>query len=460
MTKSIVVGLFLIGSSLWLMPCLNADIIGAKQAPTAKVFDVPEALLTELDSNIAVQLKPLIPLFANNDFANFKSGYQQIAATTDTLPAVEVFWAKLFITQNRLSDALKVLEEYARDHQEDPEVYLSLGIVAVRSGRMTDAWLNLLFAQRLLDRESFPKARYKLVLPSLLEARAVVAEGRKQWSEAEQHFSKLQALNPANHSIKWRAGRSQVLAGKIKEGHEIMSSASFADDKLPKASLAVAQLLAETTDWIRNADNKALVEQWFTQAVTEQSGDHQGWMAYYKWLLLDNRPEMVRDSFNKLATPLQANREVVLMRVLAARYLDDLATAELLLAPLHQANPEDLEVADQLALVLVESSDEAKRGRALQLAERNLRAAPDAEVTAATAAWVQMQLGSKDVADRILSQIVSRGPLSAQTTYYIAELLRKSGRESEGLRLLKAAVDTLGLFPQRGKARAMLTPTE
>jgi predicted Zn-dependent protease len=183
-------------------------------------------------------------------------------------------------------------------------------------------------------------------------------------------------------------------------------------------------------------------------------------MAFFKWLLLDDRPEMVRDSFEKLAQGLQENREIVLMRTLAARYLADAATAEKLLTPLHQANPEDLEVADQLALVFVESQDESKRGRSLQLAERNLRAAPEAETTAATAAWVQMQLGSTDIADKILSQIVSRGPMSAQTTYYVAELLRKSGRTSEANRLLKAAVDTMGIFPQRSKAREFLAKAE
>ncbi len=365
---------------LTAMP-IFADIIGAAPPEVA----VPEALLTELDEEIAQQLKPLMPLFVSNDFAGYKEQYLKIAATTETLPAAEVFWAKLLITSNRFADATRVLEEYVRDHQEDPEVYVTLGILAARSGRFTDGWLHLLYAQRLIDRDGLKKDRKKLVMPNFLEARCVVAENRRQWAEAEQMFQKLQSLKPDDHSIKWRAGRCQVLAGKLEAGHQMMSEANQANSKLPKATLAVAQILSDSTDWAKNAERAGEVEAWFTRAVEESPEESTVHIAYLKWLLLDNRPELVRDKFDALPEDLKSVREIILLRCLAARYLDDFALAETLLTPLHQQNQDDLEVADQLALVLVESSDEAKRGRALQLSERNFRAASDIETIAATA---------------------------------------------------------------------------
>lgn len=63
---------------------------------------------------------------------------------------------------------------------------------------------------------------------------------------------------------------------------------------------------------------------------------------------------------------------------LAARHVDHLAAAVAIFF-LHQATPADLEAADQLAAVLVESKDEAKRGRALPLSEANLRQASHLE---------------------------------------------------------------------------------
>lgn len=443
-------------SAVLAVTIAQADIIGPQASGTSKELVVPEALLPELDEAVAAQLKPLMQLYASNDFAGFKTAYAKISATTDTLPAVEVFWAKLLITSNRTGDAHKVLEEYIRDHTEDPEAYMTMGILAIRTGRFTDAWLNLLYSQRLMDKELLPKGRVKLVALTMLEARTIVAESRRQWNEADQMYQKLLALKPEDQSFKWRYGRSQVLAGNHKQGHQTMVQACQADAKLPTATLAVAQILADTTSWLKDSEAKSKVESWYQQAIQENASDDKAIVAYYKWLVLDNRPEDVKAKFDTLPDAIKKIREVALIRSVAARYLNDLATAESLLTALHQDKPDDLEVADQLALVLIESTDEAKRGRALQLSERNFRAASEVEQVAATAAWIQLQLGSSDVADRILSQLASRGPLSPQTTYYIAELLKKSGKDVDSKRLYQIAVDTAGIFPQRSKVKELL----
>ncbi|MFO0943548.1 MAG: tetratricopeptide repeat protein [Pirellulales bacterium] len=437
----------------------TADIIGL-QAGAKGEINVPEALLPELDETIVPKLKPLMPLFANNDYLAFKEQYTKLLQETDTLPSVEVFWAKLLVVTNRVGDAIKVLEDYVRDHQDDAEVYTTLGILAARTGRFTDAWLHFLYAQRLLDRDSFPKSRLKYVLPTFVEARAVVAEARKQWTEADQMYNKLMSLKPKDFSVKWRYGRSLILAGNLSKGHQIMTEACESDEKLPRATLAVAQLLADTTEWVKKKENSEAVEEWFKRAISEKENDDKAWTSYFKWLVLSDRSPDVKTKFDALPDEVKKARDVALIRSVAARYLNENSVAESLLTPLHQEKPDDLEVADQLALVLIESSDEAKRGRALQLAERNFRAASELEQVAATAAWVQLQLGSSDIADKILTQLAARGPLSPQTTYYVAELLRRNGKDLDSKRLLKAAVDAVGVFPQRAKARESLASKE
>jgi predicted Zn-dependent protease len=431
---------------------VQSDIIVPKDVSESKLAAVPEALMSEVDPNVAEKLKPAISMYANNDYFGFKQEYSKVADSTDTLPAVEIFWAKLLITGDRYTDSLRVLEEYVRDHQEDPEAYVTLGILAARTGRFTDGWLNLLYAQRFLDKETLPKARLALVMPNFIDARSVIAESRKQWSEADQMFQKLQTLKPNDHMVTWRAGRCKVLSGNVMDGYQMMSQAYKSNSKLPRAALAIAQILSDTTDWGNKPELAKEVEKWFGACIKEEPNDEKGHAAFFKWLLLNNRPEVVKDRFESLPKELKSIRDIVLLRSVAARYLGDNTLAETLLSAANKEKPDDLEIADQLALVLVESDDESKRGRALQLSERNFRVAPNVETVAATAGWVQMQLGSKDVADKILTQLAARGPLSPQTTYYISELLRSSGREEDATRLLQAAVKAVGLFPQRAKA--------
>lgn len=431
----------------------SADIIG----PPPQEVGIPAALLAELDQGVAEQLKALIPLFANNDFAGFKDGYAKIFASTETLPAVEVFWAKLLISSNRPADATRILEEYLLGHSNDAEAYITLGVIGAKSGRFTDAWLQFLFAQQLIDQNELKPARLQLMMPSFIEVRCIVAENRHQWAEAEQMFEKLRSLRPEDHSVQWRAGRCQVLAGKTALGHEMMKEAHEANPQLPRATLAVAQILSDRSDWSKNKDRANEVESWFVRSIEEMSSDGNAHAAYFKWLLLDNRPETVREKYDGLPPELKSIREIIILRCLAARYLADFATAETLLMPIHQQNPDDMEVADQLALVLVESPDQSKREMALQLAERNFRAAANIEAIAATAAWVQLQASPADITEKIFAQLINRGSMSAQTTYYVSEFLRRNGRVIESRKLLKAAADSVGLFPQRAQARLTLS---
>lgn len=450
--QRIIVAIFC--SIHWFVaPFCEADIIGPAPATENKPLSVPQSLLSEIDPKFVDQLNPLMNLFVANDLPAFRTEYKKISATTSTLPTADVFWAKLLVASNRLGEAITTLEQYAKQSPDDPEVHLTLGIVAARSGRFTDAWLQLLYTQRLIDKQQLSQERFALVNFSLLEARAVVAEARQQWGEAEQTYDKMIALKPDDAFVKWRAGRLQVLAGNVDKGHQIMTEACKQDAKLPAATLSVAQILVDSSDWFKNKKSGAPIEQWFSRSMEENPKDQQGITSFFKWLVLDDRPEVVLQKFEELTPENKKSRDVALIRAVAARYLDDLTTAETLLAPFHQENPDDLEVADQLALIWVESSDEAKRSRSLQLSERNFRAASNLEQVAATAAWVQFKLGSIDVADRILSQLVARGPLTPQTTYYVAELVKRKGNVQESQRLLKLAVETVGLFPQRAKVR-------
>lgn len=438
----------------------RADIIPppAPAAANQQVMGIPESMRIELDSAIADKLQPwVVEYLSSRNLTSFQEAYSKVAAQTDTLPAIDVFLGKLYSAYNQVGEALSILERYTNQNSEDPEAFVTLGSIAVRSGRVVDAWLQLLYAQRLIDRDKLPAGRMPYVHPVLTELRASVAERRRQWSEAEQLFRKLQELKPETALPLWRAGRIKVMAGEVQAGYEVLRQAHEKDDSLPHPALVVAQTLNDSSDWLTDPKSAARVENWFKKAVSESENNKAAWASYFKWLILADRPAEVAHRYDQLPESLRAEREIGLVRSLAARYLNDLQLAENILSSLHQFNTNDLDVADQLALVLVESTDEAKRARALQLAERNARQAPQVEQLMATAAWVQFRLGSIDVAEQVLSQLVARGNLSPQTAYYVAEVMEKSGRIEESQRLFRLAVDAPGVFPQRSMVKQRLT---
>lgn len=437
----------------------GADLIAPKSTSGAnQAQGVPESLVLDLDPALVEKIQPAILAFiANRDRESLKKSYEEVAGGTDTLPNFEVFLGRLFAAYNQFGEALGILERYTNENAEDPEAFLALGNIALVNGRAVDAWLHLLYAQRLVDRDKLPNGRKPFVLPVLTELRASVAERRKQWTESEQLFRELQKLKPDAVYPLWRAGRVKVLAGDTQAGFELLQQAHAKDSSLPYPSLVVAQTLHDTTDWKSDSKNTALVEDWYKKAIVETKDQPAAWSSYLKWLMLANRPEEVVQLYDELNESLKSEREIGLIRCVAARYLGDYSTAESLLSKLHQSNMEDVEVTDQLALVLVESTDEAKRARALQLAETNVKRASQLEPIVATAAWVQLRTGASDKAQQLFSQLAARGNLSPQTVYYMAEFMEKSGQTEEARRLLSLAVDAPGLFVQRSMVKQRLS---
>ena len=119
------------------------------------------------------------------------------------------------------------------------------------------------------------------------------------------------------------------------------------------------------------------------------------------------------------------------MTALAHRMAGQTSDAESLLSALHQKTPASFSVSNQLALVLVESSDEAKRGRALQIATSNARRFQNSEDALSTLGWVQYRLGDVAAAEQILTATMSDGSVSRDTAYYLSKVKAALGKTDE-----------------------------
>lgn len=398
-------------------------------------------------------LKPAIEAFQTGRAEDFRTAYASVKDQIDDLPEPEVFRAKLQIESGRFGDALTGLDQFLIRSPDNPEGYLALGEIAFRTQRLTDAEILLAHAKRLCDDGKLFKSREKFVLPGLLKLRAEVAERRQQWDAADGFYADWIALDSAGSEALWRRGRLGVLKGDVDQGVAAMTQARSKDANLPSPEMTAATILATGKD-----DSQA--EKWFQAAIKADRGNVAFWAPYLKWLLVHDRPTEVRQLIEKLAPEVRTDRTISIMEGLTARYLNDLDAAETLFTSLYKANADDLEVADQLALVLVESKDEGKRARAFQIAETNLRKVPNIENTVATAAWVQFKLGSVDVADRLLGELASRISISPQTAYYVSQVLKAKGNEADALKVLEMAVNSPGIFVERESSKAALSKQE
>ena len=395
------------------------------------------------------RLQPALEALQAGNMELFVSSYEAIAKEIPELPAIEIFIAKQQIENGRIGDAINGLDRFLVKAPDNPEGYFALGEIALRSQRLTEAAMLLARAQQLCDDGKLPENRKTNVLPGLIAVRAEVAERRQLWEEADLLYKQIIENSKDSSEVSWKRGRMLVLKGEVEQGVFVMAEALKKNSKLPSPELIAALILAEKRE-------TTAAEKWFHAAIKSERGDWHRWSEYLKWLLSNERPADARKAIDRLDPTIRKERAILLLDGVTARCLDDLEGAEAVFSSLHQSNPADLEAADQLASVLVESKDESKRSRAMQLSEGNLRQAPNVENAIATAAWVQFRLGSIDVADRMLGELASKIAISPQTAYYISEVMKAKGNLADSRRVLKAAVNSPGIFAQRTKAVASL----
>jgi tetratricopeptide (TPR) repeat protein len=135
----------------------------------------------------------------------------------------------------------------------------------------------------------------------------------------------------------------------------------------------------------------------------------------------------------------------------------DFASAERHLRAILQETPADYVASNQLALVLADQEDSAKRKQAVALAESNARQYPKLAEALATLGWAYSRLGRWEEAHEALRAASPEGRATPDTAYYLAIVLDERGERDEALRLVRSALGAPpGLFALREDAQRWL----
>jgi cytochrome c-type biogenesis protein CcmH/NrfG len=121
-------------------------------------------------------------------------------------------------------------------------------------------------------------------------------------------------------------------------------------------------------------------------------------------------------------------------------------------------SPANVDVTNQLALLLIDQPDQAKRDRAVQFAEISARLNNQSADALMTLAWVYYQLGRVGEANAALQNAQQMGNISPDSSYLFAKMLVDQKRADPAKLLLRDALDEKyqGIFINRQEAQALL----
>ena len=403
-------------------------------------------------SEAPAQMKELtdaVELFQKRDYEGALKLLQEAIKKDPDLPPPHVIMAQFFARANVPAGVRSALERAVVDSPDDPQAYLILGDIAMRERRAAETRLLFEKAESLLAQWKGSAKRKDSMMPQLYSGLASTAEARGDWAEARKQLDAWLKLDPKNATALLRLAQCQFrekdvpgALEKLKEAAEIN-----ADMLPPEAVLA---------QWFARSGDQENAKKWLIAALTVAPKNPQVRLVAAQWAWETGQLE---EAEKQAAAALQLDPnyyQAKILRGIIALFQKDYKAAELYFESAHLQSPKDFAAGNNLALALVEQKDEAKRRRALEYAENNVKQFPRMGDAYSTYGWVLYKLGRLQDAEASLRKAISGGTFSTETAYYLARVLADRGRDADAMRLLQGALQSQAPFAQREEAQSLL----
>lgn len=409
----------------------------------------------ELDasSRTNVDVQQAIKSFEKRDIDQCLQQLTKARESHPELPPPNALLAKLAFMSSQGSLIRPALELAVSEDAEHPEVFILFGNLALVENRLTDAALHFEKATSLAAAKRWSEEERNRFEYLCDQGTAIVFENRGDWKAARAALERWLKYEPANAGARQRLGKVLFQIGEYKAAHAELERACKDDDKLEPAAVAMGWLYTR-------AGNLKKAEEWMDYAVKlapESPAAHKGMAA---WLLEEGRGDLAQSHLDAVLKSNPASGEINRLVGLAARQRKDLAAAEKVFQAMADLSPADAWARNQLALVLADQKDPAKRKRALELVELNVRQNPKAADSLATLGTVYYQLGRLEDAEKLLAAVFQNGQCQSDDVLTLARVEAVRGKKDLVVPLLKKALAASGLFLERNEAKRWLEELE
>lgn len=370
-------------------------------------------------------------------------------ARNPALPSTDALLAILYLSANQTQQGRLLLEKAAAEGPDHPDIYLMFGRIALAERRLTDAKLAFEKAAATELPKGLTNEQKTNVAIGSGDGLARVAEARGRWPEARDRLLALLKLQPRNAGARQRLGRAYFQLDQTNEAFEALKQASIDDVNMAPAGVTMGQLFSQKGD-----AKKA--EEWMEYAIRADPKGSKARLGRAAWLIEQGRAEQAQADLEVLAGDGPPTAELRRLRGLLAYSLGDFKAAEEDYQALLQTSPADLQASNQLALCLAAQEDEAKRRRAMELAQVNVRQYPNQPAVLTTLGWVEFKAGRVEQAERTFMAAASKGQISSDAAFQFAQILAARGKVEEARKLVTSAIALPGAFLDRERAKAWL----
>ena len=333
------------------------------------------------------------------------------------------------------------MELVAMTEASRPDVRYLFAEIARGEGRYFDAWTHALVGERTEPRKRWSDEYAKHLQTLIVASKGKTADARGDWQRSRSIHTSMRGQGDENLSTDLALGRASFHLGQPENAEQHFRRAATR-----KGGAKLVPELVMAALYEKKGETEK-TESWFQAGEKAQSDNAERIrLEYVRWLLRQNRADDAKAQASKQRPSEARLRDFQYMIAMSERMKGNFGSSEKILEALHVQNATNFQVANQLALVLIESKDQGKQARALLLATRNLKAAPKAKDAITTLAWVKHRLGDTTEAEQLFDLVLRGGQASRDTAYYVANVKRALKKQSEADLLLGAAKKSNGEF--------------
>ncbi|MCW5976639.1 MAG: tetratricopeptide repeat protein [Bryobacteraceae bacterium] len=398
-----------------------------------------EGLAKKTPDNPALRFNLGRAYAASGDLERAAAEFRKAAAVRDYLPP-RYELGRLAIAKQQYAEARKLADE----------------ILAVAPQSVVGALLRATALAGLNETKEARRVAEAVVAaqPGNREALYLLARlnyQQKNFAEAERIFNRLGDMAPAD-----LRSAHELVEVYLAQGRPDMAQAML-DRRIDRAPGSTELLLARADVALRSAQFDAAIKA-YNGLLTGNRGDvrvrERLGTAYYKAGKTAAAEEQYRKAAELDPKDVAANLRLAVL----LGELDRPAEARTALEQVLKLDPDNVVALNNLAYMLVDSPSELDR--ALSLAQRAYRKAPDNATIADTLGWVYLKKKFTDGAVKIYEDLAAKEPNRAKWRYHLGMAFAQRGDKAKARLQLQKALASGPTKDEEAGIRELLAQTE
>ena len=428
--------------AMLLATALPADAVGQLTVRTL----IGNAV-TDVDGPQYQEVADAIVRFRNRDFEGARQLLLASVEKNTRLAPADVMIARMYIAAKQIPAGRNSLEASIKTDPRDPEALLIFGEMAFRDRRFTEAGLLFGRAVELCEEYTENEKRKRNLQIQAYAGTSAVAEAREDWASAQPMLEAWIEIEPENTVALTRLGRALFKQEDYQGAYARFQKAYQTNNEMARPEINMGLLYEQ-------GGKRANAEKLIALAVKRDGDSVNTRLAAAQWFLEAGLVQEARENAQAALKIESTSSQAQMLIGMSARYEGEYQAAADAFETVHLESPSNFAAINQLALSLIEQTDESKRRRSVEYAQINTRTFADLQQAngreaAVTMAWILFRLGRQAEAGRGIQSALRSGGVGPESSYFAAHILHDSGLSDAAKQVLKPTLTSKTMFPSR-----------